>query len=80
MLLGYPVFTYEDMDDFSTADGFYLGFGDWKKAYVLVYRNSLGITSEGITTPGYIKFYVRRRYAGIVRNNDALKFLKFADT
>ena len=77
MLLGYPVFTYEDMADYDTGSGIYLGFGDWKKAYILVYRSNLGITSEGITTPGYIKFYIRRRYAGIVRNNEALKFLKY---
>ena len=79
MLLGYPVFTYADMADYNTGSGIYLGFGDWKKAFVLVYRNNLGITSEGITTPGYIKFYVRRRYAGIVKNNDAVKFLKLVD-
>ena len=79
-LLGYDVFTYEDMADPTTADGFYLGFGDWRRAYTLVHRNNLAITSEGITKPGYIRFYVRRRYAGIVANNDALKFLKLADS
>lgn len=79
-LMGYDVFTYEDMADPTTADGFYLGFGDWRRAYTLVHRNNLAITSEGITKPGYIRFYVRRRYAGIVANNDALKFLKLADS
>ena len=79
-LMGYDVFTYEDMADPTTADGFYLGFGDWRRAYTLVHRNNLAITSEGITKPGYIRLYVRRRYAGIVANNDALKFLKLADS
>jgi HK97 family phage major capsid protein len=79
-LLGYPVFTYEDMADYNTADGIYLGFGDWRNAYTLVYRRDLAVTAEGITNPGYIRFYVRRRFGGIPHNNDCLKFLKFADT
>jgi len=79
-LMGYSVFTYEDMADFSTADGIYLGFGDWRRAYTFVYRRELAITAEGITNPGYIRFYVRRRYGGIVANNDCLKFLKLSDT
>ena len=79
-LLGYSVFTYEDMADYSTADGIYLGFGDWRNAYTLVYRRDLAVTAEGITNPGYIRFYVRRRYDGIVHNNDCLKFLKLAAT
>lgn len=79
-LMGYEVFTYEDMADHTVADGFYLGFGDWRRAYTFVNRNNLAITAEGITNPGYIRFYVRRRYGGIVANNDALKFLKLADS
>jgi HK97 family phage major capsid protein len=67
------------MDDATTADGFPLGFGDWRRAYTLCYRRELAITSEGVTNPGYIRFYVRRRWAGIPANNDCLKFLKVAD-
>jgi len=54
-LLGYSVFTYEDMADPTTADGLYLGFGDWRRAYTFVYRQELAITAEGITNPGYIR-------------------------
>jgi HK97 family phage major capsid protein len=80
-LVGYEIFTYEDMADPTTADGMYMGFGDWKKAYTLPYRTQLSITVDNnITAPGYVKFYVRRRYGGIVANNDALKLLKLADT
>ncbi len=79
-LLGHPVFTFEDMADHTTADGIYLGFGDWRRAYTFCYRSELAITAEGITNPGYIRFYIRRRYAGIPSNVDALKFLKLADT
>jgi HK97 family phage major capsid protein len=80
-LLGYSVFTYEDMADSTTADGLYLGFGDWNRAYTLINRRGLAITKDdNITTPGTIKFYLRQRFGGIVANNDALKFLKLADT
>ncbi len=80
-IAGFPVFTFEDMADSTTADGFYLAFGDWRKAYTLCYRRQLAITVDNnITAPGYVKFYVRRRFGGIVANNDALKLLKLADT
>ena len=79
-LVGYELFTYEDMGDPTTGDALYLGFGDWRKAYTLPYRQQLAITVDNnITAPGYVKFYVRRRYGGIVANNDALKLLKLAD-
>jgi len=76
LLLGFPVFTYEDMGTHTTADAIYLGFGNWNRAYTLVSRANLAVSSSEFVTPGYITFYVRRRYAGIVHNNDAVKFLK----
>ena len=81
MLAGYPVVTWEDMADYTTADGFYLGFGDLRKAYTLCYRRALAVTVDNnVTTPGTVKFYIRRRFGGIVANNDAAKLLKLADT
>ena len=80
-LMGYPVFTYEDMGTHTTADAIYLGFGDWNKAYTLINRRGLALTKDdNITTPGTVKFYLRQRFGGIVANNDALKFLKLADS
>lgn len=80
-LMGYPVFTFHDMADPTTADGLYLGFGDWARAYTLINRTGTAVTVDNnITTPGTVKFYIRRRYGGIPANNDALKFLKLADT
>ena len=81
MLLGYNVFTYEDMADPTTADGLYCGFGDWNRAYTLITRRGLAVTTDdNITTPGTVKFYLRQRFGGIPCNNDALKFLKLADS
>jgi HK97 family phage major capsid protein len=78
-LLGYPVFTWEDMGSGTTDLALAAAFGDWKRAYLLTYRTELMITQEGFTSPGFIKFYVRRRYAGIPLNNDAVKFLQVSD-
>lgn len=81
MLAGFPVVTWEDMANSSTADGFYLGFGDLRKAYTLCYRRELAVSIDNnITTPGTIKYYIRRRFGGIVAVNDAMKLLKLADT
>jgi HK97 family phage major capsid protein len=77
-LLGYDVFTFENMADPTSSNGFCLGFGDWRRAYTLAYRRELAVTAEGVTNPGYVRFYVRRRLGGIVTHNDCLKFIKVA--
>ena len=77
-LLGYEIFTWEDMS--SPADNaFCVAFGDFSRAYLLVNRAELAITSDQVTNPGYNRFYVRRRYGGIPLNNDAVKFLRLTD-
>lgn len=78
-LLGYEVFTWEQMGDPNTANAFPLAFGDFSKAYTLVTRAGLEIIRESITVPGYTKFYVNRRYGGIVTNHDAVKLAKVED-
>lgn len=78
-LFGYPVFTWEDLADGNTVDGFVAAFGNWPMAYSLVNRGELAIVAEGITTPGTTKFYVSRRWGGIPYNNDAVKFVRNAD-
>jgi hypothetical protein len=47
--------------------------------YLLVDRVGLRITVDAnITTPGWIKYFIRRREGGHPLNNDAIKFLKCA--
>ena len=74
-LLGYNVETWEDMPDIGT-NNFPVAFGDFRRGYVLVDRVGLRITRDNVTTPGFVKFYIRRREGGIVTNNDAIKFLR----
>jgi HK97 family phage major capsid protein len=75
MLLGYSVATWEQMPDVG-LNNFPVGFGNWRRAYVLVDRVGLRITRDQYTSPGFVKFYIRRREGGIVLNNDAAKFVR----
>lgn len=74
-LLGYPVAVWEDMDDVGGGN-LPIAFGDFRRGYILCDRTQLRITVDNVTTPGYAKFYVRRREGGFVSNNDAIKWLK----
>jgi HK97 family phage major capsid protein len=74
-LLGYPVFTWEQMSDVG-ANLHPIAFGDFRKAYVMTDRVGTRITRDNVTNIGFVKFYVRRRVGGTPLNNDALKFLK----
>lgn len=75
ILLGYRVEEVEGMPSFAT-DAYPIGFGDWKKAYLLVDLVGLRVTPDEITTPGFVKWYFRKRMGGIIHNDDAAKFLK----
>jgi HK97 family phage major capsid protein len=75
-LLGYPVFTWEDMGQAKTLNALAIAFGNFNRAYLLVNRRELNITQDNVTNPGYVRFWVRRRYGGMPLNNDAVKFLK----
>lgn len=75
-LLGYPTSIWEQMGNV-TNNGFPVAFGNFKRGYVIAQRyGSLRITRDDVTKPGYVRFYVRRRVAGIVLNNNAIKFIR----
>jgi HK97 family phage major capsid protein len=78
MLMGYPILEAEAMPDIG-ANTFPIAFGDFNAAYIYANRVGTSITvDDNITTPGYVKFYVRRRVGGILCNDDALKVVKCA--
>jgi HK97 family phage major capsid protein len=74
-LLGYPVYTCDAMPSVG-ANEFPVLFGNWYRGYLLAVINDMRVTVDEVTTPGYVKYYVRRRLGGIVKNNDALKALR----
>lgn len=79
-LLGYPVGTWENLANPTTADGFSVAFGDFSRAYLLVARTGMAIDRNPYGTIGYTSFYLRKRWGGCVLNNDAVKLLKLADS
>jgi HK97 family phage major capsid protein len=75
--LGYPVAEAEDIPNVA-ANAFPLAFGDFREGYLIADRVGMRMTRDEITTPGFVKFYVRKRVGGILRNTQAIKLLKVA--
>lgn len=73
--LGYAIAESEQMPDVA-ADDFPVAFGDFAAGYVLVDLVGFRLTRDEITTPGYVKWYARRRLGGTIRKSEAIKLLK----
>lgn len=71
-LLGYPVVTWEDMPDVA-LNANAIAFGDFRRGYLLVDLHGMRITVDEVTSPGFVKWHVRRRVGGCVLDNDAIK-------
>lgn len=79
LFMGYGVTEAEDMPVVA-ANAFPLAFGDFKEGYLIADRVGMRITRDEITTPGFVKYYARKRVGGKVRNTQAIKLLKIATT
>lgn len=75
--LGYPITEAEDMPTVA-ANNFPLAFGDFREGYLIADRVGMRITRDELTSPGVVKFYVRKRLGGKLRNTQAIKLLKIA--
>lgn len=75
--LGYGITEAEDTPAVA-ANAFPLAFGDFREGYLIADRVGTRITRDEITTPGFVKFYVRKRVGGKLRNTQAIKLLKIA--
>jgi len=75
-LNGFPAVTIEALQDIG-ASTFPVFFGNLRRAYILCDRFDVRISVDNnITTPGLIKWFIRRRVGGIPYNNDALRFIR----
>ncbi len=75
-LLGYPTVEMEDMPDVSSGN-FPIAFGDFRAGYLICNLVGMRVTvDDNITTPGYVKFYIRKRVGGKLMNDDAIKVIK----
>lgn len=77
MFMGYGITEAEDMPVVA-ANAFPLAFGDFREGYLIADRVGMRMTRDEITTPGFVKFYVRKRTGGKLRNTQAIKLLKIA--
>lgn len=77
--LGYGITEAEDMPAVA-ANAFPLAFGDFREGYLICDRVGMRMTRDEITTPGFVKFYIRKRVGGKLRNTQAIKLLKVATT
>jgi HK97 family phage major capsid protein len=76
---GFPMVEAEDMPAVG-ANTFPVAFGDFKEGYLIADRVGMRMTRDEITTPGYVKFYIRKRVGGRLRNTQAIKLLKISTT
>ncbi len=77
--MGYPITEAEDMPAVA-ANAFPVAFGDFREGYLIADRVGMRMTRDEITTPGFVKFYVRKRVGGRIRNSQAIKLLKISTT
>ncbi|MBI3776419.1 MAG: phage major capsid protein [Gammaproteobacteria bacterium] len=77
-LLGFPVYLTDALP-IVAANAFPVAFGNFRRGYVLADHAASGLritVDDNVTTPGYTKFYIRKRVGGKVSNNEAIKLLK----
>jgi len=80
MFMGRPVVIAEDMPAIA-ANSFPVAFGDFREGYLIADSMPLRITvDDNISTPGLIRFYVRRRVGGVILNSEAIKLLRVSTT
>lgn len=73
-LLGRPVVLSESMPDTGASPvNFPIIVGDFRLGYELIRIGDMRITRDPFTVPGFVNFYIRGRFGGILMNNDALK-------
>jgi HK97 family phage major capsid protein len=73
----YPVTADENLADIS-ANALLIIFGDFKRLYEAIVISETRITRDEVTTPGYVKFYIRQRIGRAVVDDHAAKVIKCA--
>jgi HK97 family phage major capsid protein len=76
-LAGYPVSEMEGMPNLGT-NTFPMAFGDFRAGYLLCDLVGTRVTEDPYTTAGRVKWYIRRRLGGKMKNGDAIKVVKCA--
>ena len=78
-LFNYPV-TISDFMPSEGANAFIAAFGDFNAAYTIVDRLGINILRDPYTTPPFTKFYVSKRVGSMLKDSEAVKVLKCAES
>ena len=79
-LLGRPVVIAEDMPAIA-ANAFPVAFGNFRSGYLIGDQGQLAIGFDNnLTSPGMLKWYIRRRVGGVILDSEAIKLLKVSTT
>lgn len=78
LLLGYPVYEDDNMDDVDSADNFSVAFGNFARGYRIVDHVNMRLLRDPYSNKPYVTFYTTKRVGGQVRNFEAIKLLKTA--
>jgi HK97 family phage major capsid protein len=76
-LEGYGITIAEDMPVIA-ANAFPVAFGDFARGYLIADRVGMSIIRDEVTKPGYVRYIMRRRLGGKVKDSNAIKLLKIA--
>jgi HK97 family phage major capsid protein len=76
-LLGFPIVEMDEMPDIG-AGTLSVALGDFARGYQIVDRIGVEIDRDDKTAPGFVKFPMRRRVGGDVRDFHAIKLLQFS--
>lgn len=76
-VFGFQVVDGEDMPAFGAPAANAIAFGDFAECYQIVDRLGITVIRDNITTPGFVKYHMRKRVGGGAINFEAVKFLSF---
>jgi HK97 family phage major capsid protein len=76
-LEGFNITIAEDMPIIA-ANAFPVAFGDFQRAYLIADRVGMQIIRDEVTKPGYVRYIMRRRLGGKLKDTNAMKLLKIA--
>lgn len=77
MVLGYAWEEFADMADYTTANAFAIGLGDFRRGYLIVDKQGMRQLRDPFTDKPRVLFYTTKRVGGAVIDSDAIKLLKF---
>src|SRR5690606_22457957 len=78
-LLGHPVFEGDDIPA-AGAGNLAAVFGDFKQGYLVVDRIGIRTLRDPYSAKPFVEFYTTKRVGGDVKNFEALKIQKIAES